>query len=273
MEKMILSSAWVNYSWFHSKAESALNPEFTPESPSTTIGGVILRADNDNFTGPNDTIPSASTLVSGLQNIGWNLSQGETTNIETGQVEHKDYIPLFVGISQEGDSYPTDQILNGLTSIPSPMSIGATWDPQLAQSAGLVMGKELRAIGFNFYLGPSLDVLETTTAAKGDDLGVRTFGGDPFWVGDMGKAYIRGLHLGSREEMAVIAKHFPGRGSSDRLPEEEVATVRKPLEQLKQVDLAPFFAVTSLKPIPFPPPTGCLCRTSATRGFATISAM
>lgn len=210
-----------------------------------SIGGIILRADNDNFTGPTNTIPGAAELVRGLQTIGWDASQITTTNIETGQPEHTDYIPMFIGISQEGDSFPTDQILNGLTSIPSPMSIGATWDPQLAQAAGLVMGKELRAIGFNLYLGPSLDVLEMTTTTSGDDLGVRTFGGDPFWVGEMGKAYIRGLHLGSREEMAIIAKHFPGRGSSDRLPEEEVATVRKPLEQLKQIDLAPFFAVTS----------------------------
>jgi beta-N-acetylhexosaminidase len=44
--------------------------------------------------------------------------------------------------------------------------------------------------------------------------------------------------------MMVVAKHFPGRGSSDRLPEEEVATVRKSLEQLKQIELYPFFAVT-----------------------------
>lgn len=222
------------------------------------IGGVILRSDNDNFTGPTETVSKAADLVSGLQTIGWDRSQIETTNLETGQVEHKDYIPLFVGISQEGDSYPTDQILNGLTSIPSPMSIGASWDPQLAQAAGLVMGKELRAIGFNFYLGPSLDVLEMTTTTSGDDLGVRTFGGDPFWVSEMGKAYIRGLHLGSREEMAVIAKHFPGRGSSDRLPEEEVATVRKPLEQLKQVDLAPFFAVTSSETDPLSTTDGLL---------------
>ncbi len=209
------------------------------------VGGVVLRADNDNFTGPTDTVPRASETVRGLHEITWQATQGES-GVEGGPVTGKaGYIPLFVGISQEGDLYPTDQIINGLTSIPSPMAIGATWDPQLAQAAGLVMGKELRAIGFNLYLGPSLDVLDVTLTLNSDDLGVRTFGGDPFWVGEMGKAYIRGLHLGSRDELAVIAKHFPGRGSSDRLPEEEVATVRKPLEQLKQVDLAPFFAVTS----------------------------
>lgn len=222
------------------------------------IGGVILRADNDNFTGPTDTVTNAADLVRGLQTIGWEVSQAETLNLETGQPESVEYVPMFIGISQEGDLFPSDQILNGLTAIPSPMSIGATWDTQLAQAAGMVMGKELRAIGFNFYLGPSLDVLETTTTGSGDDLGVRTFGGDPFWVGEMGKAYIRGLHLGSRDEMAVIAKHFPGRGSSDRLPEEEVATVRKPLEQLKQVDLAPFFAVTNPQTDPLSKADGLL---------------
>jgi len=45
--------------------------------------------------------------------------------------------------------------------------------------------------------------------------------------------------------MIVVSKHFPGRGDSDRSPEEEVATVRKSLEQLKQVELFPFFAVTT----------------------------
>ena len=209
------------------------------------IGGIVLRADNDNFTGPTDTVPQAAELVRGLHEIAWQASQAKSEVEDSQAPETTGYIPLFVGISQEGDLYPTDQIINGLTAIPSPMAIGATWDPQLAQAAGLVMGKELRAVGFNLFLGPSLDVLDVTLTLNSDDLGVRTFGGDPFWVSEMGKAYIRGLHLGSRDEMAIIAKHFPGRGSSDRLPEEEVATVRKPLEQLKQVDLAPFFAVTS----------------------------
>ncbi len=42
----------------------------------------------------------------------------------------------------------------------------------------------------------------------------------------------------------MIAKHFPGMGSADRLPAEEVATVRKSLEQLQNFDLVPFFSVT-----------------------------
>jgi beta-N-acetylhexosaminidase len=61
----------------------------------------------------------------------------------------------------------------------------------------------------------------------------------------MGKAYIAGLHIGSNSRMVVVAKHFPGSGSSDRSPEEEVPTVRKSLEQLKDFELPPFFSVTN----------------------------
>ncbi len=202
------------------------------------VGGVVLRADNDNFEVAGNTVPKAAELIRALQNHVWDASQtqGQTTGSQTIP-----YIPLFIGISQEGDLYPNDQIFSGLTSLPSLMAIGATWNPSQAEAVGNVMGKELRALGFNLYLGPSLDVLEVT-ASSANTLGVRTFGGDPFWVGEMGKAYVRGLHLGSRDQIAVIAKHFPGRGASDRMPEEEVATVRKSLDALRQFELAPFFA-------------------------------
>ncbi|MBN2678285.1 MAG: hypothetical protein JXR32_09540 [Anaerolineaceae bacterium] len=123
------------------------------------------------------------------------------------------------------------------------MAIGATWNTDLASQAGSVVGKELRALGINLLLGPSLDVLESPRAEGSLDMGVRTFGGDPFWVGEMAKAYISGVHQGSLDKIVVVAKHFPGYGGSDRLPGEEVATVRKSLEQLKQIELAPFLAV------------------------------
>ncbi|HEX7542358.1 MAG TPA: glycoside hydrolase family 3 N-terminal domain-containing protein, partial [Anaerolineales bacterium] len=60
----------------------------------------------------------------------------------------------------------------------------------------------------------------------------------------MGSAYIAGLHIGSTGRLTVIADHFPGRGSADRPAGEEPATVRKSLEQLKQIELAPYFSVT-----------------------------
>ena len=205
------------------------------------VGGVVLQAANDNFLPQPDTISSAYQLSAALQRIEANASTASENNLET---DDNIYVPLFIGISQEGDGAPYDQILSGLTPLPNLMAIGATWRTDLARQVGQVQGSELSALGFNLYLGPSLDVVEMPNPSAQIDLGPRVFGGDPFWVGEMGRAYIVGLHTGSDHRMAVIAKHFPGRGASDRSPEEEVATVRKPLGQLQQVELLPFSAVT-----------------------------
>ncbi len=203
------------------------------------IGGVILRAGNDNFVGPDNTALTAQNLITVLQTSGWESHQSTAANQKAAG-----YIPLLVGISQEGDLYPYSQILSGMTELPDQMAIGATWNTGYSKTVGSILGSELKALGFNLLLGPSLDVLDSVQTYSGEDLGVRTFGGDPFWVGEMGKAYIQGIHEGSTGKIAVVATHFPGRGGSDRQPDEEIATVRKSLEQLKQVELAPFFSVT-----------------------------
>lgn len=212
------------------------------------IGGVVLLAENDNFLAAEQTLPIALTLTRQLQINEYNASSQQMEDPVTGDPFRPAFIPLFIALSQEGDGYPYDQIVNGLSPLPSQMAIGATWDPELARQVGKVMGQELSYLGINMILGPSLDVLESPLTDTGSDLGVRTFGGDPYWVGEMGKAFIAGLHEGADSQMAVVAKHFPGFGSSDRLPEQEVATVRKSLEQLKLIELAPFFAVTGDAP-------------------------
>jgi beta-N-acetylhexosaminidase len=201
------------------------------------VGGVILLAENNNFVSEPDTVLSANQLINSLQSIEWEATTSDAS-------PQKIYAPLFIGVSQEGDGVPNDQILSGMTPLPNEMAIGATWKTEQAMQVGSILGSELSAIGFNLYLGPSLDVLEFPNPSARSDLGTRVFGGDPFWVGEMGQAYISGLHEGSDDRMLVIAKHFPGRGSSDRSPEEDVATVRKSLDQLKQIELPPFFAVT-----------------------------
>jgi len=202
------------------------------------IGGVILREENDNFISEPNTITSLHQLATDLQNIEWGSSRGNT-------LPRKLYAPLFIGVSQEGDGVPYDQILNGMSPLPNQMAIGATWKPESATQVGSVLGGELSAIGINLLLGPSLDVVELPDPAARSDLETRVFGGDSFWTGKMGQAFISGVHDGSNDRILVVAKHFPGAGGSDRAPEEEVATVRKSLEQLKQVELSPFFAITA----------------------------
>ncbi|MDY6868873.1 MAG: glycoside hydrolase family 3 N-terminal domain-containing protein, partial [Chloroflexota bacterium] len=204
------------------------------------IGGVVLLAENNNFASE-DILSQTRQLVASLQSLEWESSSENTSMEDSGN----DYIPLFIGIPQMGNGYSGDEIFSELTQLPSQMAIGAAWDLDLANQVGQVMGSELSTLGFNLYLGPNLDVLESENNEAAEYLGVNTFGGDPFWVGEMGKAFINGVHTGSEDRMIVVAQNFPGTGYSDRSPEDEVATVRKSLEQLKQIELAPYFTVTS----------------------------
>lgn len=219
------------------------------------IGGVVLLRENENITGygnPAEAPTQLAELVQALQT--WALTgEGNSTERETAVLPDtlpptptpiQTAIPLFIALSHEGVPAQT-HLLNGVTPIPSNMAIGATWQPNYAQTVGQIVGRELSALGINMLFGPGLDVLENPLLNNPADLGTRSFGGDPYWVGLMGRAYTTGVHMGSNGRIAVIAKHFPGNGSSDRSVYQEVPTVRKSLEQLKQIELAPFFAVAS----------------------------
>ena len=226
------------------------------------VGGVVLTAANDNFVAAPDTATGAFALVSALQQTEW-----DGARVPKSPSSQHPYIPLFVGISQEGGGAPNDQILSGLTPIPAQMALGATWDRALAQTSGEVMGRELNALGFNLYFGLSLDVLNAPNPAVDTGLSARVFGGDPYWASEMSQSFIAGLHAGSRNQMAVIAKHFPGQGGSDRLAGQEVPTVRRSLDELKQIDLAPFFAVTGGAPSPETSADGVLVSHTRYQGF------
>ncbi len=223
--------------------------EITEDSPianlitNNHIGGVVLLAENNNFTA-SETVSTTRELIQNLQLLEWESSSvgGPGESLENGDKDA--YVPLLIGLKQTGNGFPGDEILTELTNLPSQMAIGATWDLNLAEQVGEVLGKELSYLGVNLLLGPNLDVLETTNVEAASSLGVNAYGGDPFWVGEMGKSFISGVHTGSGNRMMVVAQNFPGTGNSDRSPELEVATVRKSLEQLKQIELAPYFTVT-----------------------------
>ena len=206
------------------------------------VGSVLLDREKGNWHSGQGEAAAVLTLSNGLQQIE-NDAVGPQGPSAGGE-----YLPLFIALPGGNDGYPDTQLLTDLTNLPSEMTLGATWQPQLAQNTGTILGRELSLIGINLYLGPSLDVLERPNPGTTGDLGARTFGGDPFWVGEMGRAYIQGIHEGSQQKVAVIATHFPGIGASDRSPEEEVATIRKSLEDLRQIDLAPFAVAAASTP-------------------------
>src|SRR5687767_8800375 len=107
------------------------------------IGGVVLQAGNDNFMAEPDTVKGAHQLINDLQGMEWEATASSSLP------DQNTFVPLFIGVSQEGDGAPNDQILNGLTALPNAMAIGATWNRELAQQTGAVLASELSALGFN----------------------------------------------------------------------------------------------------------------------------
>ena len=237
------------------------------------IGGVVLSSSNGNINNEGDTPTQVAELVSQLQRTTWFSTRPTTETVGSESLDGTDrlpppgpFIPLFIAVNHEGNGMPFTSIINGMTPLPSAMALGATWNPAHAESVGQIAGQELRALGVTMLLGPSLDVLENPRPESAGNLGVRSFGGEPFWVGRMGQAYIQGVHDGSEQKVAVIAKHFPGLGSSDRSLAEEIPTVQRTLEKLRQIDLAPFFAVAQAED-PLSRPDGILVSHIRFRGL------
>ena len=207
------------------------------------IGGVVLRADQDNFVAAPDTLPALQSLINQLQNWAYPEPEERIVDPVTGEPVAPNFIPLWIGMQQEGDAMPGDPWPLGLTPLPSPMALGATWDPALTQEVGAVLGRELDALGVNLLFGPPLEVLETATLGSPGDLSVRSFGSHPFWVARMAQAYVTGVHQGSQGRVAFVGRYFPGYGGTQRPLSEEIPTVRKPWEEMRGTTFAPFVAV------------------------------
>lgn len=215
----------------------------TPESGIYTlitdyhVGGVVLSAANDNLVGDAQTLPTqVYSLTTQLQTAALT---GQTTISQTA-VPPAHPLPLLMALDS------ADDLHSGLTELPSPLSLGATWTSDYATAVADQLGRELSSLGINLFFGPSLDIMETPQLAvtSQNRLGTAVFGGSPYWVSRMGQAYIAGLQAGSNGRLAIMPTHFPGAGSSDRAGYREIATVRKSLVELQQSDLLPFSAIT-----------------------------
>ncbi len=223
-------------------AEAAEDAAITELIRDYHVGGVVLQPENNNIVNEGDTPAQVAALVGQLQGAAWAAMQPVTETFVVTESLPGPFIPLFIAVNHEGNGAPFTGIVSGTTPLPSEMALGATWNLSHTETIGRIVGQELSVLGINMLLGPSLDVLENPRPESAGDLGERSFGGEPFWVGRMGKAYIQGVHEGAEGQIAVVAKHFPGLGSSDRSLNEEISTVQRTLDKLEQVDLAPFFA-------------------------------
>jgi beta-glucosidase len=102
----------------------------------------------------------------------------------------------------------------GVTQLPAPLALAASFDVGLARSYGDVEGSEARSQGFDLVQGPTLDLLRTPE----DGRNFETFGEDPLLAGDLGVADILGIQsnhvMADAKEYAVYAQETD-RGALD----------------------------------------------------------
>ncbi|MFE9447288.1 glycoside hydrolase family 3 N-terminal domain-containing protein [Streptomyces sp. NPDC006739] len=119
----------------------------------------------------------------------------------------------------------------GATAYPVPLAWGASFDPPLVEEMGRRIGGDLRSVGVHQGLAPVLDVVRDPRWGRVEE----TIGEDPYLVGTIGAAYVRGL-----ESAGVVAtlKHFAGYASSAGA--RNLAPVRAGTREFADVTLPPF---------------------------------
>lgn len=121
-------------------------------------------------------------------------------------------------------------------NVPGSMALAATGDPETTYLAGKLTGEELRSLGVNFNLAPSVDV---NCNPANPIIGVRSYGDTPATVAKYAAGMIRGLQDGG---VLCLAKHFPGHGDTSLDSHLTLPCVDKPRDELERMELAPFRA-------------------------------
>jgi beta-glucosidase-like glycosyl hydrolase len=96
-------------------------------------------------------------------------------------------------------------MVQGATLFPSALALSATWNVELAERAAQAIGREARSIGCRQGLAPVLDVSRDVRWGRTEE----TLGEDPYLVGVLGTAFVRGLQ-GEKRDLLATLKHFAG---------------------------------------------------------------
>ncbi|WOF24242.1 glycoside hydrolase family 3 N-terminal domain-containing protein [Microbacterium betulae] len=105
-----------------------------------------------------------------------------------------------------------EECLTGLAAwkaatFPTPLAWGASFDPELVEEMARAIGGTMRSLGIHQGLAPVLDVVADPRWGRVDEC----IGEDPYLVGTVGTAYVRGLQGAG---VHATLKHFVGYSAS-----------------------------------------------------------
>jgi beta-glucosidase len=106
-------------------------------------------------------------------------------------------------------------VARGATSFPQAIGLASTWDPELLTRVFSVAAREMRARGATLALAPVVDVARDPRWGRIEE----TYGEDPYLVGEMGLAAIRGFQGTTlplaKDKVFVTLKHLTGHGQPE----------------------------------------------------------
>ena len=149
-------------------------------------------------------------------------------------------IPIFLA-----EEAPHGHMAIGTTVFPTGLGMAATWDPELMEQTGAVIGKEIRLQGGHISYGPVLDLAREPRWSRVEE----TMGEDPYLSSKMAAEMVYGLGGGDLSlPYSTIAtlKHFIAYGVSEG-GQNGARSIVGPRE-LKQVFLQPFRRVITAGP-------------------------
>ncbi|TXT60318.1 MAG: Thermostable beta-glucosidase B [Promethearchaeota archaeon] len=115
--------------------------------------------------------------------------------------------PIPAGVNKELDipgvlfaDGPRGVVLNNSTCFPVSMARGATWDIELEEKIGEIIGIEAKSQGANFFGGVCINLLRHPAWGRAQE----TYGEDSYHLGEMGSALVRG----TQKHLMACAKHY-----------------------------------------------------------------
>ena len=132
-------------------------------------------------------------------------------------------------VDVEGGS--VDRLRDALAPIPSAQAVARGG---LAREHGELIGRAVKAFGFNTTLAPVLDLALPNSA---DVMGTRAAAPTSQGVVEYVRDFLRGL---AREGVTGCAKHFPGLGGGTRDSHLETPAIERSSKELWDEDLAPY---------------------------------
>ncbi len=92
------------------------------------------------------------------------------------------------------------------TTMAGGIALAATWNPVLAERVGVEIGRDARAKGVHFLLGPGVNIYRAPMNGRNFEY----FGEDPFLASRVAVSYIKGVQS---QGVSATVKHFMGNNS------------------------------------------------------------